>query len=233
MADTTTPSRTHIGDWPHWLFPDGTILPVVSGGADEPPPDPPQDPPADPPADPDDDQLGEKGVKALQVWKQRARAAEAAAKERDQLRAELAKLEAANQSEAEKALAAAREEGKREALTAANTRVLRAEVTAAAAGKLSDPADAVKFLDLSEFEIDDDGEVDTQAIAEAIDALVAAKPYLAATAKGIGTGGGGARPQGPNKTIDQQIAEAEAAGDFRTARHLKSQKVAGLMTNNT
>ena len=142
-------------------------------------------------------------------------------------------IEAENLSETEKAIAAARDEGRSEALTLANTRLLQAEIRAAAAGKIADPADAIKLLDLSEFEVTDGGEVDTEAIASAIDALVEAKPYLAATVRPLGTGGGGARPQTPAPTRDERISELEAAGDTRGAMHLKNQALVALMTNNT
>lgn len=62
----------------------------------------------------------------------------------------------------------------------ANQRILSAEVRAAAAGKLSDPSDALTFIDLSQFDVDDDGEVDQGEIAAAIADLLTKKPYLAA-----------------------------------------------------
>ena len=83
----------------------------------------------------------------------------------------------------EKAVAAARAEGRTEALTAANARLVRAEVKAAAAGVLNDPDDAVNLLNLDEFEVDEDGEVDAKAIKAAVQRLADAKPYLAAGAK--------------------------------------------------
>lgn len=154
------------------------------------------------------DDLGEGGRKALQEERSARRKAE---KETKALADRLAKLEEANQSEAEKAIAAAREEGKREALTAANARILRAEISAVAAGKLADPSDALSFLDLSEFEIGDDGEVDRKAIASAIDALVKQKPYLAADAKSQpGAGGGGARPDSASAKDDPLLAAIKA-----------------------
>jgi hypothetical protein len=79
--------------------------------------------------------------------------------------------------------------------------------------------------------VSDDGEVDTEAIASAIDALVEAKPYLAATVRPLGTGGGGARPQTPAPSRADQIRELEAAGDIRAAMHLKNQGLAALMQN--
>jgi len=66
------------------------------------------------------------------------------------------------------------------ALAKANGRILSAEIRAAAAGKLSDPTDALTFIDLSQFDVGDDGEVDQDEIAEAIADLLTKKPYLAA-----------------------------------------------------
>jgi hypothetical protein len=79
-----------------------------------------------------------------------------------------------------------------EAQKRADARVLRSEIKAAAAGKLADPADALAFLDLSSFEVDADGSVDEQEIAEAIDDLLTRKPHLAAQggrSKGSADGG--------------------------------------------
>ena len=67
---------------------------------------------------------------------------------------------------------------KDEALAAANQRILKAEVRAAASGKLTDPADALRYLDLSKFTVTADGGVDTQAIADSIGELLEQKPYL-------------------------------------------------------
>ncbi len=65
-------------------------------------------------------------------------------------------------------------------LAKANRRILRSEVKAAAAGKLADPNDALHMLDLDQFEVDDDGNVDEDEIATAIADLLEKKPYLAA-----------------------------------------------------
>lgn len=71
-------------------------------------------------------------------------------------------------------------EAESRALAKANTRILAAEVRAAAAGKLSDPSDALTFIDLTQFDVDDDGSVDQDEIAAAVADLIAKKPYLAA-----------------------------------------------------
>ncbi|WP_030322846.1 MULTISPECIES: hypothetical protein [Streptomyces] len=136
--------------------------------------------------DPDgSDALGDRGKRALASMKGKWRAERDRARELEQRLAEKD-----NVDEAEKTRRAA----ETAALSKANTRILRAEVKAAAAGKLADPADAYKFLDLETFEVDDDGNVDSDEIAEAIDELIKTKPYLAAaTAKRFqGTGDGGA-----------------------------------------
>jgi len=159
--------------------------------ADDPTPDPePQD---DPTPDPDDDpQLGDAGKRALADERNARRAAERAAKA---TRAELDKLRAEGQTETEKAIAKAKADGATEALTKANERVLKAEVRAAAAGKLTDPADAARFLDLSDFTVGEDGDVDTKALGQAIDRLLKERPYLGSAGGKRSTGGadGGAR----------------------------------------
>lgn len=143
----------------------------------------------------DEPQLGVKGEAALVAERAARRKAEKDAKT---TKAELERLRTASQSEQEKAIAAAKAQGATEALSKANARVLAAEVRAAAAGKLADPADASRFLDLSEFEVGDDGEVDAKAIAKAIDQLVKEKPYLGTNGakRSTGSGDGGARGNG-------------------------------------
>jgi len=118
---------------------------------------------------------------------------------------------------------------RREAVEAAagewNRKLLLAEIRAEAVGKLADPADAVKFLDLDSI---GGGEgASTEAIREAIDQLVGAKPYLAARSgdKWQGTADQGVR-NGPETNIDSLIAAAEKARDFPRVITLKRQKAA-------
>ncbi|MEU2077110.1 hypothetical protein [Streptomyces sp. NPDC013489] len=136
--------------------------------------------------DPDGaDALGDRGKRALASMKGKLRVARDRAKELEQ---QLAAKDNVDETER------VRRDAETAALSKANTRIIRAEVKAAAAGKLADPADAYRFLDLDTFEVDNDGNVDSEEIAEAIDELIKSKPYLAAaTAKRFqGTGDGGA-----------------------------------------
>jgi len=172
--------------------------------------------------DEEDAPLGPKGVKALAAEKERRRAE---AKLRRELEAELAELKAGGKKDDPETI---RREATQAATAKANTRLLRAEVRAVAAGKLSDPKDALKFLDLDQFEVDEDGDVDTQEITDAIDDLLSSKPYLAAaTAKRFqGTGDGGAarkaaRPKQLTKSdlktmSPEQIDKARNEGRFET-----------------
>lgn len=198
MPDVSPTRITLAGqDW--WRFLDGTLLPVISGGDGDPPPDDPPDDESPPPDDPPD--LGDAGKKALDAERTRAKAAEkakkAAEKELADARKRLADIDASSKSDHEKAIEKAKAEAVetvgKEATAKANARILRAEIKAAAAGKLADPADALRLLDLDDFEVDDDGDVDAKAISKAIADLVKSKPYLAAKANGHGSADNGSR----------------------------------------
>lgn len=156
-----------------------------------------------------DADLAAAGEKALRSEREARRTAEKAAKAEkkraDDTAAELEALRNPTGDDAAKAAAAAkkavddaRAEATADATARANQRILSAEIKAAAGGVLSDPADAVKFLNLDDFDVDDDGNVDESAIKAAIKKLVKDKPYLAAGHAGAGTGSadGGARNTG-------------------------------------
>ncbi|MEH0426623.1 hypothetical protein QBB34_09870 [Streptomyces stelliscabiei] len=149
-------------------------------------------------ADPEGaDQLGDKGKRALASMKGKWRS------ERDKRRDLERQLASKDQGGGDDAVAKATAA----ATAAANTRIVKAEIRAAAAKKLADPRDALKFLDLEQFEVDADGEVDAEEIAEAIETLIKDKPYLAAATgrrfQGSGDGGA-ARKAGRPKQLTQR-----------------------------
>lgn len=132
---------------------------------------------------PGEEHLGDPGKRALDRMKAEKRAAEQRARE---IERELAALKA--KLEGREAEFAAEQERRRieaEALAKADQRILKAEVKAAAAGVLNDPADALHYIDLTQFEVGEDGEVDADAIKAAVESLAKSKPYLAA--QGAGT----------------------------------------------
>lgn len=83
----------------------------------------------------------------------------------------------------ELAIETARREARAEAQKSANERIARLEVKAALAGKVSNPALALRLIDTSAIEVDGDGEVDADAIESAIATLLADAPELAVKAQ--------------------------------------------------
>ena len=189
---------------------------------------PPVDPAA-PPALPADapvegqDALGDPGKRALDAMKSERNAAKAeAAQLKSQFEALQAQI-AGKQAEHEAALAA--QKVKDEALATANERITKANIRAAAAGKLADPADALLYINPSSFEVGDDGETDAEAIAAAVDDLIKARPYLAAAqAPKFPSADAGPRTHHP-ASLDDQIAEAQRAGNISLALSLTNQKL--------
>jgi len=125
--------------------------------------------------------LGDAGKKALDTLRAEKKQAIADAKAAT-ARAEAAEAALANKDKPaeEQAIEAAKAEARAEADKRANARILRADLRAAATGKLADPSDAALYLNLDDFTVSDDGETDSDALNEAIDDLLTRKPHLAA-----------------------------------------------------
>lgn len=146
----------------------------------------------------DDDKLGEGGKKALQAERDARTAAEARVRE---LEAKLSRKPkpddkgdgkgADGKGDSAPDVDALKKEIRDEITADSNARLIRAEVKAAAAGKLADPTDAPRFIDLTKIKVGDDGEPDAKQIKKAIEDLVKEKPYLAANGQGWGDVGGG------------------------------------------
>lgn len=186
-------------------------------------------PPADPPSD-TDDQLGEAGKKALDEERKARRDAERRLRKAE---ADAEELRRQHMSDDERKLDEARAEGRKEATDAVLSKLFGAEVRAAATGKLANPnllakpTTALELLGLEEIPTSSDGDIDSAAIADAIDRLIEAEPYLAATngamPKPAGDPGQGPRGQaGPSQLTQadldhmtpDQIVEAKNAGRF-------------------
>lgn len=121
--------------------------------------------------DGDAEKLGDAGKKALDKIRGDLRA------ERKARRDAESKLAAKETNDANET---ARREAQDAATAKANIKILKSEVKAAAATLgFHDPADAHKFLDLDDFDVDDDGDVDADALKSGLQALMAEKPYLA------------------------------------------------------
>lgn len=133
-----------------------------------------------------------------------------------ELKALKAELALKDKPAEEQALEAARAEARQEATDKANERIVRAEVKAAATGKVKNPALALKLIDVSEIEVDDDGEVDSDAVNQAITDLLEQYPELSADgSKFAGGADQGAKAKGSTvlQWTEQDLARADAAGD--------------------
>jgi len=159
-------------------------------------------------ADPEGaDQLGDKGKRALASMKGKWRTERDKRRELERL---LADKDAASSGSAKDDADTIRRQAEAAATVKANARIVRSEVRAAAAGKLADPKDALTFLDLSQFEVNEDGEIDAEEISDAIDELIKSKPYLAAaTAKprfqGTGDGGAARKASRPKQLTEHDL----------------------------
>jgi hypothetical protein len=130
----------------------------------------------------------------------------------------------ADKEPAEQALEQARREAREEAQTAFNQRLVQAELKAALAGKVSNPALALRVIDASVIDVDTNGEVDAQSVTDAIESALAQYPELKPVdqkkftgSADQGTKGKATRPQQLTREelkslTPEQIVEAEAAG---------------------
>jgi hypothetical protein len=177
----------------------------------------------------DGDGLGDKGRAALAKERQARKDAEKARRAAEKALADFqAQQSAGAEQDAAKAAAEqARRDAEAAALAKANGRILAAELKAAAKGVLADPSDAAAFIDLSQFEVGDDGSVDADEISGAISDLIKRKPHLAAKASGFqGTGDGGARANGSRA---RQVTDAELK--TMTAAQIVKARQEGRMTS--
>jgi hypothetical protein len=100
------------------------------------------------------------------------------AKEKQKVEKELEELRRSAMTDQERMLDEVRTTERKNALDLVNDRIVKAEIRAVAGAKLADPMDAVRLLDLSKFEVDENGNVDAKKIVAAVDELLKAKPYL-------------------------------------------------------
>jgi chromosome segregation ATPase len=175
-------------------------------------------------------ELGDAGKKALDAMKTERNTARSEVRS---LKAEIAQLraEVANKEKPaeEVALENARAEARAEAKSKADERILKSELKALATGKLEYPEDAHMYINLSDFEVDDDGNVDSDSLNDAIADLLKTRPRLAAGEKPRfeGGGDGGARAEAKKADdIDEQIAAAQQARNFPLVATLKQLKAA-------
>ena len=201
------------------------------GGVDVESVDDPQDVTADDDAtdvdDTEDDvPLGPSGERALEAVKAKERATRA---ELRALKAEIAALK--TPKEGDETPEQVRERIRQDVAREFNERLVRAEVKATASAMFADPEDAVAFLNVGDFDIDADGNVDASDIEDALKDLLARKPHLAkqggaqsSTKRRIPeVPADPARSQSTPLTLQDKIAAAQKAGDFKAVISLQNE----------
>lgn len=159
-------------------------------------------------------------------WERRAKDAARDAKSLREKAKRWDEAEAANQSEAERNAARA-EQAETRAKEVLNT-AIRAEIRAAALGWAS-PQDAPRYVDDWSKYVGEDGEIDTDAIAADVAAVLKERPYLAAETEPARRGPSPDPSQGARGgvSIADQIRHAESTGDTREALRLKTEQLLG------
>ena len=215
--------------------PAGGTLPPGTPAGDPPAGDPPAgDPPGDGGDPPGADALGDPGKRALDAMK-----AKAAEEKRKRLAAEkrIEELTAPKPGD-ELTPEQLREQIRNEERKALRAPLLKSEIRGlAAALGANDPADIPLFLKLEEFEANADGEFDSEEINEKLTELKDKKPWLFKNPQSGNPTPGPApkvpappahgKPPAP-PTLDEQIAQATAAGDAKLALRLQNQKLANV-----
>lgn len=149
--------------------------------------------------------LGAGGLAALQTERSARETAERALAT---AQGELAKAGTAQ----ERAVAQARVEARQEVLAESNATLVRAEVIAAAVGKLRNPHLAPRLIDLDGLEVKD-GKVDAKEIAKRIDKLLEDEQYLSAAPRPrAGSGDGGSRGTLVAESMDARIRRQAGRG---------------------
>jgi hypothetical protein len=119
---------------------------------------------------------------ALRPW--RALAKELGLKSPDDVRAALSGKKDAPDEDA------IRRKVESDVMSKANTRIIRSEIKALAASQFADPEDALPFLKVDDYDVDDDGDVDVAHIQADLAALLKRKPHLAKVSKKVDFEGG-------------------------------------------
>lgn len=196
-AEITAVRMTFAGK-PTWLYSDGTMLPIVSGG-DGTGEGEGEGEGAGGGAEGEGEGEGAEGgegeggsgtdpVAEAAKWKDLARKHEARAKANAKAAKELDELRVASMNDNEKAIAEAKRQGRQEATAELSEKIVGARIEAALTGVVPDPAAIVDDLNLGKY-VTESGDVDTEAIEALRVKYAALNAGGAASDEGNGNGG--------------------------------------------
>lgn len=141
--------------------------------------------------------------KALAAERKARRDAERKAREASEA------LSAKDKPAEEQAIELARREAAAEATRGLSERLIRAEVKAALAGKVENPARVLAFIDIADLELGEDGEVD--GVSDAVEQFLTDYPEFKVQASGAGSAdqfSKGRQPQKPEKPNPNDLIRA-------------------------
>jgi hypothetical protein len=180
--------------------------------------------------DDDGDDEGDEGgaQKAIQAERARAKAARDAArpwrqlaqelgvKNADEVRALLAAAKKTDNGSGEEKIdvEAVKRAVREEERGKTRRQIVGAAVEALAATSFADPEDAAKYLDLADYEVDDDGQVDRKRIKTDLADVLARKPHLKKVSSRVDHEQG-PRGKGPSNGADMSDLIRQAAGRGR------------------
>lgn len=113
---------------------------------------------------------------------------------------------------------AVRREVAAEVNTAANQRILRSEIRRIAAETFIDPRDALSRLDLTSYEVDEEGDVDVATIQKDLKTVLKESPHLGKRSKPASFDGGTRKPVEEPRKMSDVIRDAAAARRGLTTR---------------
>lgn len=160
-------------------------------------------------------------------WKAEARKWEKRAKENSGAQTELEKLQQQAMTDQEKAVSEAEKRGRTAAAVDHGKELAQARFDAAASRAGVDLGEAADLIDTSRF-VDKDGKVDGDAITAAVKKLSKLAPKGPGRSGADLSGGHGDTPP----SVDKQIAEAQAKGDWKAVMRLQNSKLPGLAAQN-
>lgn len=131
-------------------------------------------------------------------------------------------LDDLNKTPDEKAIEDARREAIAETMKAANLRVVRTEFRSLAKERGLDPKTASILADLEGIEVNEDGDVDTDSLSAAIDAVISEHPSLIPS-RFQGTADQGARGKDAGPTQMSQSDFELIKHDFRAVKKAKDE----------
>ena len=161
----------------------------------------------------------------------KALAAERKLRKAEKQRADLAEQKLSDQGKPAdgQALEQVKRDARAEAMSAANERIRALTLRAALAGKVSNVDRALRLIDASVIDVDEDGSVDSDAVADAIEALLSDIPELAVKRfQGSADQGAKGRKAAPSQLSREDLKKLSPAQIVQAEKDGRLNKLKGI-----